>query len=84
MNGSILLKQILSGQSDSTIPFGPLCDLLRSLGLEWASRGPRHWFFYRYAGSHILEVKEPRYGEMARPTDVQLVRKYLRKYNLAG
>jgi hypothetical protein len=84
VSGSSLRKQILSGQSDSSIPFEPMCSLLRSLGLERKRQGIRNWFFYRYAGPHMLEVKEPEYGNMARPTDVRLVREFLRKYNLAG
>jgi hypothetical protein len=83
VNRNGLLKQILSGRSDSSIPFDPLCRLLESLGLVWLPSGTHNVFAYRPAGPDVLDVRLPPHGNMARPNDVRLVREFLRKYSLA-
>ena len=44
MNRRILLNRILSGRSDTNIPFQATCNLLESLGFKKRIKGSHHIF----------------------------------------
>ena len=77
-NQDDLLERILSGQSDSSIPFEPLLVFLESLGLERFHQGTHNWFT-KDGIDEPLDVRLPP-GEMTRPTDVMRARVFIEKY----
>lgn len=76
-----LLIQILTGKSDSNIPFAGICQLLHKLRFEERIRGSHH-IFTRDGVEEILNL-QPK-GSKAKPYQVKQVRSMIIKYKLAG
>jgi len=76
-----LLAKILSGTSDSNIPFAQLCQLLRRLGFEERIRGSHH-IFTKEGIEEILNL-QPK-GSQAKAYQVKQVRAVILKYQLGG
>ncbi len=76
-----LLAKILSGTSDSNIPFAQMCQLLRRLGFEERIRGSHH-IFTKEGIEEILNL-QPK-GSQAKAYQVKQVRAVILKYQLGG
>ncbi len=76
-----LLVKILLGTSDSSIPFEPLCQLLRALGFDERIRGSHH-IFSKEGIEEILNL-QPKQGK-AKTYQVKQVRDVIVKYQLGG
>ncbi len=76
-----LLVKILLGNSDTNIPFDPLCQLLRSLGFEERIRGSHH-IFSKIGVEEILNL-QPKQGK-AKAYQVKQVRTVILKYQMRG
>ena len=76
-----LLAKILSGTSDSNIPFTQMCQLLRRLGFEERIRGSHH-IFTKEGIEEILNL-QPK-GSQAKAYQVKQVRTVILKYQLGG
>jgi hypothetical protein len=76
-----LLAKILSGTSDSSIPFAQICQLLRRLGFEERIRGSHH-IFSKEGVEEILNL-QPK-GSQAKAYQVKQVRTVILKYQLGG
>ncbi|PSN14432.1 toxin HicA [filamentous cyanobacterium CCT1] len=74
-----LLLKILRGKSDASIPFEPLCQLLRWLGFEERIRGSHH-IFSKDGVEEILNL-QPKQGK-AKAYQVKQVRIIVLKYKL--
>lgn len=74
-----LLLKILRGTSDATIPFEPLCQLLKTLGFEERIRGSHH-IFSKDGIEEILNL-QPKQGK-AKAYQVKQVRTIILKYKL--
>lgn len=77
MNREKLLALILSGTSDTNIPFGSTCNLLQHLGFEERVVGNHHLF--TYPGVQALLNLQPRQGKV-KPYQVKQARDFLRRY----
>lgn len=76
-----LLMKILTGRSDSNIPFDGLCRLLRRLGFDERVKGDHH-IFTRPDIEDILNI-QPK-GTKAKPYQVRQLRNVLLRYRLGG
>ena len=76
-----LLAKILSGTSDSNIPFAQMCQLLRRLGFEERIRGSHH-IFTKEGVEEILNL-QPK-DSQAKAYQVKQVRAVILKYQLGG
>lgn len=76
-----LLAKILSGTSDTNIPFDPLRNLLLALGFEERIRGSHH-IFSKDSVEEILNL-QPKNGQ-AKTYQVKQVRDAIVKYNLGN
>ncbi|MCX6050201.1 MAG: type II toxin-antitoxin system HicA family toxin [Chloroflexi bacterium] len=76
-----LLLRILQGQSDGSIAFDDLCQLLVRLGFDERIRGSHHIF--RKSGIEE-KINLQRDGNQAKPYQVRQVRNILLKYHLGG
>lgn len=74
-----LLARILSGTSDTNIPFDQLCELLYNLGFDERIRGSHH-IFTKDGIEEILNIQSKQ-GK-AKPYQVKQVRDVILKYNL--
>ena len=74
-----LLIKILSGTSDSNIPFRALCQLLIHFGFEERTRGSHH-IFRRTGIAEKINIQED--GAKAKPYQVKQVRDLIVKYKL--
>lgn len=74
-----IIAKILSGVSDTDIPFSGLCQTLRSLGFQERIRGSHH-IFYRDDIEEILNL-QPK-GDLAKPYQVKQVRGIILCYKL--
>lgn len=70
---------MLSGRSDTNIPFTDLMTLLRALGFERRIRGDHH-ILWKPGVTEIINL-QPR-GSKAKPYQVKQVRRILRQYRL--
>jgi hypothetical protein len=76
-----LLVQVLRGASDSNIPFGGLCGLMRSLGFDERIRGSHHI----YSKEDVEEIVNLQpLGSKAKAYQVKQVRGMILKYRLGG
>jgi predicted RNA binding protein YcfA (HicA-like mRNA interferase family) len=75
------LDRILSGTSDTTIPFSELCALLGRLGFNERVRGSHH-IFTKDGIPDILNI-QPK-GATAKPYQVKQVRNLILRYKLGG
>ena len=76
-----LLEQILRGTSDANIPFGGLCQLLRSLGFAERIKGSHH--IYTKDGVEEILNLQSKTGK-AKPYQVKQVRSVIVRYRLGG
>ncbi|MGB7512476.1 MAG: type II toxin-antitoxin system HicA family toxin [Pelodictyon phaeoclathratiforme] len=76
-----LILKILSGQSDTNIPFDDLCNLLQGAGFVMRIRGSHHVF--RKEGIEEM-INLQREGNNAKPYQVRQVRYIILKYQLGG
>jgi predicted RNA binding protein YcfA (HicA-like mRNA interferase family) len=76
-----LIQAILQGQSDSSIAFRDLCNLLIKLGFEKRSRGS-HFIFIKAGVEERLNLQKD--GNKAKPYQVRQIRSVLVKYRLTG
>ena len=76
-----LILKILSGQSDTNIPFDDLCTLLQGIGFVMRIRGSHHVF--RKDGIEE-KINLQREGNKAKPYQVRQVRYVILKYQLGG
>ena len=76
-----LLIKILSGTSDATIPFEPLCSLLISMGFEERIRGSHH-IFSKAGIDEIINIQAKK-GK-AKSYQVKQIRDLIVKYRLGG
>jgi predicted RNA binding protein YcfA (HicA-like mRNA interferase family) len=76
-----LLVKILLGNSDASISFDQLCQLLLSLGFEERIRGSHH-IFSKTGIEEILNL-QPKQGK-AKAYQVKQVRNVILKYQLGG
>lgn len=76
-----LLAKILSGTSDSNIPFAQMCQLLRRLGFKERIRGSHH-IFTKEGVEEILNL-QPK-DSQAKAYQVKQVRAVILKYQLGG
>ena len=74
-----LLRDILRGASDASIPFDDLCQLLRRLGFEERIRGSHHLF--RKAGVEE-RINLQREGSKAKAYQVRQVRGVILRHHL--
>ncbi|WP_347179285.1 type II toxin-antitoxin system HicA family toxin [Roseofilum acuticapitatum] len=74
-----LLMKILLGNSDTNIPFNPLCELLKSLGFEERVRGSHH-IFSKVGVEEIINLQSKQ-GK-AKAYQVKQVRNIFLKYQL--
>ena len=72
-----LLEQILRGTSDANIPFGGLCQLLRSLGFAERIKGSHH--IYTKDGVEEILNLQSKTGK-AKPYQVKQVRSVIVRY----
>ncbi len=73
------LINLLSGTSDSNIPFNELIKILTNLGFNSRVKGSHH-IFYREDIEEIINI-QPKGGK-AKPYQVKQIRNILLKYNL--
>jgi hypothetical protein len=73
------LQRILSGTSDTNIPFAEMCQVLRNLGFEERIRGSHH-IFTKEGVEEILNL-QPK-GAKAKSYQVKQVRNVILKYKL--
>ena len=71
----------MRGTSDTDIPFGELCRLLRGKGFEERIRGSHH-IFTKEDVEEILNL-QPK-AKMAKPYQVKQVRAVFLRYRLGG
>jgi len=76
-----LTSKILRGNSDATIAFDDIYELLKKLGFQERTRGSHHVF--RKKGIEE-KINLQRDGSKAKPYQVRQVRSILVKYKLAG
>lgn len=76
-----LLLRILSGTSDTNIPFDGLCHLLQRLGFAERIRGSHH-IFTKEGVEEILNL-QPK-GRHAKPYQVKQTRHVILKYRFGG
>jgi predicted RNA binding protein YcfA (HicA-like mRNA interferase family) len=76
-----LLIRILSGRSDTNIPFSEMCQLLHELGFDERIRGSHH-IFTKEGMEEIFNL-QPK-GSKAKPYQVKQVRNVILKYRLGG
>ena len=74
-----LYEHILMRRSDTNVPFGTLCTLLRRLGFDERIRGDHH-IFTMDGVEEILNL-QPRDGK-GKPYQVKQVRNVILKYRL--
>ena len=74
-----LRQKILSGASDSNIPFSDFCQLLKRLGFEERIKGDHH-IFTRAEVEEIINL-QPK-GSKAKSYQVKQVRNLIVKYRL--
>jgi len=74
-----LIIQILHGDSDASISFDDLCNLLKRSGFQERTRGSHHIF--RKEGI-VEKINLQRDGNKAKAYQVRQVRNVLLKYNL--
>ena len=79
--GRALLESILRGDSDATIAFNDLCNLLRHLGFDGRTRGSHHVF--RQSGIEE-RINLQRDGKHAKVYQVRQVRAVILRYRLGG
>ncbi len=77
-----LLEQILSGRSDTNIPFDRTRMLLLHLGFSERTRGAHQHKFSRHDIEELINLQEPEGGK-CKPYQVEQLRAVLIKYNLA-
>ena len=78
---SKLLIRILSGTSDTNIPFAKMCQLLHNFGFAERIRGSHH-IFTKKGIEEILNL-QPK-GSKTKPYQVKQVRNLILKYKLGG
>ena len=76
-----LIRRILSGHADASIPFRELCSLLQSLGFEMRVSGSHH-IFRKESIEEKINLQQD--GNQAKPYQVRQVRHVLLKYKLGG
>lgn len=76
-----LILKILSGQSDTNIPFDDLCNLLQGTGFVMRIRRSHHVF--RKEGIEE-KINLQREGNNAKPYQIRQVRYLILKYQLGG
>ena len=76
-----LLLRVLRGNSDASISFSGLCQLLQRLGFDERIRGSHH-IFTKEGVEEILNL-QPK-GRHAKPYQVRQVRRVILKYQLGG
>ena len=76
-----LFVRILSGSSDTNIPFSGLRQLLLQLGFEERVRGSHH-IFTKDGIEEIMNLQSK--GAKAKPYQVKQVRNIILKYKLGG
>jgi len=74
-----LLKRVLGGDSDASISFSELCNLLSLFGFEMRIKGSHHIFRKPELVEKINLQKD---GSNAKPYQVKQVRILILKYNL--
>lgn len=77
----LLLERILRGQSDASIPFDDLRNLLRRLGFEERSKGS-HFIYRREDVEERITLQND--GKHARVYQVRQVRSVILRYRLGG
>lgn len=75
-----LIRQILSGRSDSNISFEPLCHMLCSLGFDERIRGDHH-IFGKTGVAEIINL-QPLPSGKAKAYQVKQVRNLIVRYKL--
>ena len=75
------LLKILSGTSDSNLPFRDLCRVMAALGFSCRIKGSHHIFF-RDGVEEIFNL-QPR-GSKAKAYQVKQIRQMILKYRLGG
>ena len=75
-----LVRQILTGRSDSNIPFEPLCQMLRWLGFHERISGDHHIF----GKANVVEIinLQPLPSGKAKAYQVRQVRNVIVRYKL--
>ena len=76
-----LIRHILSGESDASIRFQDLRNLLIKLGFEERIRGSHH-IFVRQGVEELINLQ--REGAEARPYQVRQVRTILTRHEIGG
>ena len=76
-----IIQRILSGTSDTSIPFRALCNLLCRLEFEERIRGDHH-IFTRVDIEEIINIQP--IGSKAKPYQIKQVRNLFIKYQLGG
>ncbi|MFC2126056.1 type II toxin-antitoxin system HicA family toxin [Bacteroidota bacterium] len=71
--------KLLSGTTDSNIPFNELINLLTNLGFESRVKGS-HYIFYKDGIKEIINIQSK--GNKVKPYQVKQVRNLILKYNL--
>ena len=79
MNRRILLSRILSGRSDTNIPFQATCNLLESLGFKKRIKGSHHIFTKTGV---VEQINLQPCGGRVIAYQVKQVRRVLTGYNL--
>ncbi|MGI4870316.1 MAG: type II toxin-antitoxin system HicA family toxin [Janthinobacterium lividum] len=74
------LAQLLSGQSDRTLDFSALCNLLLSLGFQLRIKGSHHIFTHPNV-AEIINL-QPASGSVVKPYQAKQVRELLIQYQL--
>ena len=77
----LLLDRILRGDSDASIPFDDLRNLLRRLGFEERSKGS-HFIFRRADVDERINLQSD--GKHAKVYQVRQVRSVILRYRLGG
>lgn len=76
-----LLERILHAESDTSIPFTQMCQLLKKFGFEERIRGSHH-IFSKEGVEEIINLQPM--GSKAKPYQVKQVRNLILKYKMGG
>jgi len=74
-----IIQKIISGKSDSNIPFEELVSLLRFLGFNQRIKGSHH-IFYKNGIEEIINIQPV--GNLSKSYQVKQVRNIIIKYQL--
>ena len=78
-----LLERILSGKSDTNMPFEQARALLLHLGFEERTKGKHQHKFFRPDVEELINLQEdPSGGGKCKPYQVKQLREVLLKYNV--